>query len=424
MKYLLQEKSFYKEFSEAINLFLDKHFRFNISGGLFTFLEVLFLVAILFLIAYLLKLAFIPLLKKIVAGTEAIWLKAFVRNKVLDSALNVIPLSLAFNFNILLFKDTPSFFIFNERIIQLLFVLVITKIIFRIINTITDIYRYENSYTTVGIRTFGQLSKMFITFFAIISAIMILFTVSTNTIITILGAMTAAVILIFRDAIMGFVSGLQISYSKSVKEGDWITIEKGKVDGIVKEININLVKIEKFDKSIATVPTSDLVMSQVTNHMPMMFSGTRRIQRAITFNVNSFKFCSEDMLNVYNQYYLIKDYLTEKRLQIKEFNKEIPASEIDINGRQLTNIGVFRIYVENYLKNNEKISQIDAIIVKQLPVTTQGMPLEINCFAKATDNLAFEKIQSDIFDHLLTACRKFDLEVMQTITISDIKDEL
>ena len=128
----------------------------------------------------------------------------------------------------ILFRDSRSLFLLNEKIIQLGFVILFTQIIYRIINTITDMYREESSYTTVGIRTFGQLSKMFITFFAIISAIMILFTVSTNTIITILGAMTAAVILIFRDAILGFVSGLQISYSKSVKEGDWISIEKGK----------------------------------------------------------------------------------------------------------------------------------------------------------------------------------------------------
>lgn len=422
MKYLLQEKSFYQEINYALQQFATKHLDLNFSKGLFTFLEIALLIIILIVIAYILKLIFIPLLKKIGVATDSPLLNSLIQHKVVEYSLYIIPLSLAFNFNMILFRDSRSLFLLNEKIIQLGFVILFTQIIYRIINTITDMYREESSYTTVGIRTFGQLSKMFITFFAIISAIMILFTVSTNTIITILGAMTAAVILIFRDAILGFVSGLQISYSKSVKEGDWISIEKGKIDGIVKEININLVKIEKFDKSIVTVPTSDLIMSQVTNHEPMLLSGTRKIQRSISFNVNSFKFCTEEMLNRYNQIYLVKDYLTEKRQQIAEHNQYIPASEIDINGRQLTNIGVFRIYVEKYLQNNKRISQIDPIIVKQLPVTMHGMPIEINCFALATDNLEFEKISADIFDHLLTACRKFELEVMQNISISDLKE--
>ncbi|MDK7375813.1 mechanosensitive ion channel [Weeksella virosa] len=424
MKYLLYQKSFYQEFTEAVELFFTEHFRVDFSVSLITFLRVFFLVALLFLVAYLLKLAVIPLLNKIVSKTETVWLSALMRNKVIITVLYTIPLSLAFNFNMLLFEKQVTFFNFSEKVIKLCFVILFTQIIFRIINTVTDVYRQENSYTTVGIRTFGQLIKMFITFFAIISGIMILFTVETKTIITILGAMTAAVILIFRDAILGFVSGLQISYSRSVKEGDWITIDKGKVDGIVREININLVKIEKFDKSIVTVPTSDLVLSQVTNHMPMMNSGTRKIQRSIAFNVNSFKFCKEEMLAEFEKIHLIKDFIIEKRNQISQHNIAIPHTEIDINGRQLTNIGVFRAYVEHYLRNNPNISQIDPIVVKQLPVTPHGMPLEINCFAKSSDNLEFENIQADIFDHLLTACRKFHLEVMQSITLGDIKNNL
>lgn len=250
---------------------------------------------------------------------------------------------------------------------------------------------------------------------------MILFTVDQNTIITVLGALTAAVLLIFRDAIFGFVSGLQISYSKIVKVGDWITISKGDIEGTVKEININLVKIEKFDKSIATVPTVDLVSSQVTNHMPMMATGTRQIKRSISFNVNSFKFCDEEMLNQFEKITLINHYILSKREEITLFNQNVTNSEIDINGRNLTNIGVFRIYVENYLKSLNTISQNDSIIVKQLPVSPLGMPLEIGCFTTTSSNLEFERIQSDIFDHLLTACRKFELEIMQSISLSDIK---
>ncbi|WP_068596329.1 mechanosensitive ion channel family protein [Vaginella massiliensis] len=423
MKYLLQEKSFYQEFSDAMHSLATKHLAFDLSKGFFNVLEIALLTVVIVIIGYLLKLIVVPILRKLSIAIESNFLNFLVKHRVIEYSLYIIPLSLAFNLNIILFKANRSFYLLNEKIIKLGFVVLLTQIIYRIINTITDLYREENSYTNVGIRTFGQLTKMFVTFFAIISGIMILFTVDTSTIIAILGALTAAVILIFRDAILGFASGLQISYSKSVKEGDWVSIEKGKIDGIVREININLVKIERFDKSVVTVPTSDLIMSQVTNHEPMLLSGTRKIQRSIAFNVNSFKFCSEEMLDRFHHYYLIQDYISEKRQQLLAYNKNIPSSEIDINGRQLTNIGVFRIYVENYLRENQHISQRDPIIVKQLPVTMHGMPLEINCFALATDNLEYERIASDIFDHLLTACRSFDLEVMQNVSISHLKQE-
>ena len=258
--------------------------------------------------------------------------------------------------------------------------------------------------------------KFVVSFFAIISGIMILFKVESSTIITVLGAMTAAVLLIFRDAIFGFVSGLQIAYSRIIKVGDWVTLSKGNVEGIVREININLVRIEKFDKTIATIPTVDVVTSQVTNHMPMMASGTRQIKRAIAFNVNSFRFCSNEMLDTFETYDLIKDYIIKKREEINSHNKGIENSNLDINGLQLTNIGVFRIYVESYLKNIQTVSKYDPIIIRQLPVSMEGMPLEIACFAKSSTNLEF-----DIFDHLLTACRKFDLQVMQSISATDIK---
>ena len=353
--------------------------------------------------------------------TQNNWFNFLYKNKVFTSTIHLIPLSFALSMNILLFKDDGSVFYTVQKITQLITLIVFTQLIFRFINTIIDVYNEENSYTTIGVRTFGQMLKFIITFFSILSGIMILFTVDQNTIITVLGALTAAVLLIFRDAIFGFVSGLQISYSKIVKVGDWITISKGDIEGTVKEININLVKIEKFDKSIATVPTVDLVSSQVTNHMPMMATGTRQIKRSISFNVNSFKFCDEEMLNRFEKITLINNYILSKREEITLFNQNVTNSEIDINGRNLTNIGVFRIYVENYLKSLNTISQNDSIIVKQLPVSPLGMPLEIGCFTTTSSNLEFERIQSDIFDHLLTACRKFELEIMQSISLSDIK---
>ena len=422
MKLQVQDKSFYEEFSDGVKFFFNQQYKIDLSENLFTFLEIVAWIAILFVIDFILRAIIFPILKKMTKITQNDWFNFLYKNKVFTSAIHLIPISFALSMNILLFKDDGSVFHTVQKITQLITLIVFTQLIFRFINTIIDVYNEENSYTTIGVRTFGQMLKFIITFFSILSGIMILFTVDQNTIITVLGALTAAVLLIFRDAIFGFVSGLQISYSKIVKVGDWITISKGDIEGIVKEININLVKIEKFDKSIATVPTVDLVSSQVTNHMPMMETGTRQIKRSISFNVNSFKFCDEEMLNQFEKITLINQYILSKREEINLYNQNITNSEIDINGRNLTNIGVFRIYVENYLKSLKTISQNDSIIVKQLPVSPLGMPLEIGCFTTTSSSLEFERIQSDIFDHLLTACRKFELEIMQSISLSDIKN--
>lgn len=421
MKLQVQDKSFYEEFSDGVKFFFNQQFKIDLSENLFNFLEIVAWIAILFVIDFVLRAIIFPILKKMTKITQNNWFNFLYKNKVFTSTIHLIPLSFALSMNMLLFKDDGSVFYTVQKITQLITLIVFTQLIFRFINTIIDVYNEENSYTTIGVRTFGQMLKFIITFFSILSGIMILFTVDQNTIITVLGALTAAVLLIFRDAIFGFVSGLQISYSKIVKVGDWITISKGDIEGTVKEININLVKIEKFDKSIATVPTVDLVSSQVTNHMPMMATGTRQIKRSISFNVNSFKFCDEEMLNRFEKITLINHYILSKREEISLFNQNVTNSEIDINGRNLTNIGVFRIYVENYLKSLNTISQNDSIIVKQLPVSPLGMPLEIGCFTTTSSNLEFERIQSDIFDHLLTACRKFELEIMQSISLSDIK---
>ncbi len=417
----MQDKSFYEEFSDGVKFFFNQYFKIDLSENLFTFLEIVSWIAILFIIDFLLRATLIPLIKKVSRFTENDWIKFLYTNKVFISTIHLIPISFALSMNVILFKNDGNVFHVVQRITQLISLIVFTQLIFRVINTIIDVYNEENSYTTVGVRTFGQMLKFIITFFSILSGIMILFTVDKNTIITVLGALTADVLLIFRDAIFGFVSGLQISYSKIVKVGDWITISKGDIEGTVKEININLVKIEKFDKSIATVPTVDLVSSQVTNHMAMLATGTRQIKRSVSFNVNSFQFCNEEMLNRFEDITLIHRYIQQKREEITLFNRAIENSDLDINGKNLTNIGVFRIYVENYLKSLKTVSQNDPIIVKQLPVSSLGMPLEISCFTTSANNLEFERIQSDIFDHLLTACRKFDLEIMQSISLSDIK---
>jgi miniconductance mechanosensitive channel len=261
------------------------------------------------------------------------------------------------------------------------------------------------------------LIKIFAAFFGAIYFIATLIDTEATQIFTFLGALTAVILLIFRDSILGFVSGLQISSSKSIKVGDWISVSKYHIEGVVKEINLAITKIENFDKTISTVPTYDLIASEVTNHSAMIQSNTKRIKRSIFFNVNSFQFCTTEMLEKFEKIDLIGSYLKLKQEEIKKSNQNIINKDYIINGRQLTNIGVFRKYAENYLTNRTDISKADKIIVRQLEQTAQGMPLEIMCFTTSSEMVDFERIQSDVFDHLISASKEFELKISQPFVI-------
>jgi miniconductance mechanosensitive channel len=207
-------------------------------------------------------------------------------------------------------------------------------------------------------------------------------------------------------------NGIHVSTSKNLKIGDWIGIPKYNIEGNIQDINLLTTKIQNFDKTISTIPTYDLMSTEIRNHQIMYEGSSRRIKRSIYFNIKSFKFVDEEFYNKVKDINLISEYLDRKLKKLQNL-KGIPHSERLINGQQLTNIGLFRNYVLNFLKNNPKIDQDEIILVRQLEITPQGLPLEIYCFANKAELVDYERIQADIFDHILTAAKEFDLEVMQ-----------
>ena len=265
----------------------------------------------------------------------------------------------------------------------------------------------------MALNAVSQSVKIFGTFVSAIIAICVIFGISGATIVGSLGAITAVLVLVFRDTILGFVTGLHVATSKNLKVGDWIGIPKYNLEGNIQDINLLTTKIQNFDKTISTIPTYDLLTTEIKNIQVMTESNTRRIKRSIIFNINSFKFLNEEFLEKLSKVNLIKDYLEFKKREMSEQRKFIDNPELLINGKQLTNIGVFREYVFNYLKNNPHIDQEETILVRQLENTPQGMPLEIYCFTNDSEWGNYEDIQADIFDHLLVASKEFDLEVIQ-----------
>lgn len=412
-----EANQFIGKFTNSIRELFDNLLGEFLGKAIVPVVEVLFWVAAILLIDFLLQKISGKIFGWIFNRPHFTWSREFYQHKVFRTLIHFLTVYILNLVNPFVFQKYPGIDKFIDKFIGLIVIILFVLFIFRIIDAIIDINENKDSHTKVGIRTFGQLTKIFVAFFGFLTFIATLIDVELSQIFTILGALTAVILLIFRDSILGFVSGLQISTSKSIKIGDWISVSKYNVEGTVKEINLAVTKIEKFDKSVSTVPTYDLIASEVTNNSWMTASNTRRIKRSIVFNVKSFQFCDSEFLEKMKQIDLLTEYIENKNKEIEAYNQKNKKKNNIINGRQLTNIGLFRIYALNYLKSREEISKEDTLVVRQLPVDSFGLPLEIYCFANETVFEAFEQIQADIFDHLITASKDFNLEVSQPFII-------
>lgn len=237
-----------------------------------------------------------------------------------------------------------------------------------------------------------------------------------------LGAVSAILILIFKDTILGFIGSIQLAVNDMVRIGDWITMEKFDADGFVIEINLATVKVQNWDKTITTIPTYSFVADSFKNWRGMFESGGRRIKRSIYVKIDSIKFCTDEMLARFKEYDLIDEYLVKTEEKIRAYNsKKQINSDVIINGKRQTNIGLFRNYALNYLNYLPEINKNMTIMVRQLQPTEKGLPIEIYCFTSDTQWAVYENIQADIFDHLLAAIGHFDLEVFENPSGKDLK---
>lgn len=233
-------------------------------------------------------------------------------------------------------------------------------------------------------------------------------------VLSILGGFTVVLMLVFKDTILGFVASIQLSGHDMVRVGDWIEMPKYGADGDVINVTIHTVKVRNWDKTITTIPTYSLVSDAFKNWRGMSESGGRRIKRALHIDMSSIKFCTDEMLERFRKFDLIKHYITEKQKEIAIYNKEHTSNpEQLINGRRQTNIGVFRAYIIAYLKNHPKIHQSMTFLVRHLEPTQYGLPVQIYVFSNDQVWANYEAIQADVFDHLLAAVPEFDLRLFQ-----------
>jgi len=407
-------KDFLQRISDEIHFFCKDYFPddFVLVGQIaMKFALLLFLI---FFLIFILKTIINIVFKFFFDKEKYPVMKSIYKAKVTNSVANILGIALGHYALFSIFYRHPKSFVFLERLIGFLVVLAVANMAFRFIKVLQNYYLIQQDYyKIIAINSISQTVRIFGMFIFSVIAVCVIFGISTTTVVGSLGAITAVIVLVFRDTILGFVTGIHVATSKNIKVGDWVSIPKYTIEGNIEDISLLTTKIRNFDKTLSTIPTYDLLTTEIKNMQVMSETNTRRIKKSIVFNIKSFKFLNDEAISELLKINLIHDYLVEKKNEIDTQKSTLKNADEIINGKQLTNIGTFRIYALNYLKNNPNIDQEGTILVRQMEITPQGMPLEIYCFANDSRWEHFEQIQADIFDHLLVASKEFDLEIMQ-----------
>lgn len=408
-------QNFIQEFSQQLYIYILELIGPHWAWVFHIIVKLALLVGIFLLVDFIFKFIISNIFRLFANEEKYPILRSVYKSKLTRSFAHLIALLVISGIHTYIFtgaiKDTTIFII---RSINLGFVLIVGGMGLRSLKA----YEYFNYikkdfYKNFALRSISDTIKIIGTFIFSILAICVIFGIKGTTIIGSLGAITAVMVLVFRDTILGFITSLNVATSKNLKVGDWVGIAKYNLEGTIEDIGLLTTRIQNFDKTVSTIPTYDLMSTEVKNLQVMSESNTRRIKKSIIFNIKSFKFIDEEMFERLKDINLIKNYLLEKRAELKAKRDSIDHSEMLINGQQLTNIGTFRKYAYEYLLHNENIDQTGTLLVRQMEITSQGLPLEIYCFTNDSKWEHFEQIQSDIFDHLLVASKEFDLEIMQ-----------
>ncbi len=284
-----------------------------------------------------------------------------------------------------------------------------------------EVYRRRPDAKSRPIKGYVQVLKIAIFMAAAIFIISVLIEESPLLLLSGLGAMAAVLLLVFKDTILSLVASVQLTTNDMLRVGDWIEMPGMNADGDVIDIALHTVKVQNFDKTITTIPTHKLISDSYKNWRGMSDAGGRRIKRALLLDQNAIRFLSEDEVNDLRRFRLLGDYLTAKDTELSEWNAREAAGDTNhVNARRLTNIGTFRAYVIAYLKAHPELSNDFTLLVRQLPPSPEGLPLEIYCFTATTNWGEYERIQSDIIDHLLAILPEFSLRLFQEPSGLDI----
>jgi len=311
---------------------------------------------------------------------------------------------------------------FFRDVVAIYMIVVSVMIFFSILNAFNTIFRKLDVTGQIPIKGYIQFIEGLLVLIAAVWIFSIVFDFRLKGFFAGLGAFVAVLVLVFRDTLLGLVASIQLSVNKSIRIGDWITMPSRNADGVVMDITVSTVKIENFDKTVTTLPTYALVSEHVQNWRGMEESNGRRIKRFVNIDMGTVHFCSDEQLDRLQNLSLLSDYIRQSRQQIAMDQAKAGANPaLPGYGSNLTNLGIFRKYLELYLHNHPKIQQDMTFLVRQLQPTDRGIPLEVYVFCSDKNWENYETVQSDLFDHILAIMPEFDLRVFQGPSGQDVK---
>lgn len=337
-----------------------------------------------------------------------------VSNKTAKYIAHLIPLLFIYKSVPVILEDYVYWEAVFGKLVGIYIILLILWIVRTIFNALRDHLKQIPAYSDKPIDSYIQIIMIVLWMIGITVIISELFEIKTNTLFATFGAISALIILIFRDTILGFVASVQVSLNDMVRIGDWITFDKYGADGDVIEINLATVKVRNFDNTTTTIPTYSMISDSFRNWRGMLNSDGRRIKRHILIKAKSIRFLTGDELQNMKKIQLISVYIDNRQSEIDRFNEVHNVDKtLNINGRNLTNFGLFRKYITQYLENYPSLNKDMILLCRQLQPTAQGIPLEIYTFTKDKRFENYEYIMSDIFDHIFASIVFFDLEIFE-----------
>jgi len=395
----------YKE--EIIQFLTNYGLSASVSGLITSGVLIIAISLIVMVINFITRNTILSFFKRIAKSTSSSFDDLLIKNR-LPRLLSFIP-SLFFLY-VIIPTYTDNLIIVIEALTILLFIVTVKSIL----STVKDYFKLSSSLRHIPIDSYIQVVMIFLWFIGIILILSVLTGREIGTFLASLGALSAIIILVFRDTILGFVSSIQITVNDTVRIGDWITMKGSDADGTVIEVNLSTVKVQNFDNTITTIPTYKLVSDSFVNWRGMEDSKGRRIKRSLLIKPSSISFLKNDEIDELKKVNLITEYLNIKTYEIDIYNQDNNVDKsMLLNGRNLTNLGVFRVYIEEYLKAHPMTNDDLTMMCRQLEPTSQGIPIQIYTFSKDKEWTKYEALTSDIFDHLLSSVKYFKLELFE-----------
>nr|WP_320057640.1 mechanosensitive ion channel family protein [uncultured Bacteroides sp.] len=360
---------------------------------------------------------------KLVKHTRATWDDIIFDRKVMINLSRMLAPILIYLLLPVVFPHDPDTITFLQRLCMIYIIATLLRFINELLLAMYHVYIEKEQFKDRPLKGLLQTVQVVLFFIGGIAIVSVLINKSPAVLLTGLGASAAILLLVFKDSIMGFVSGIQLSANNMLRVGDWIVMSKYGADGTVVEVTLNTVKVRNWDNTITTIPPYALVSDSFQNWRGMQESGGRRVKRSIKIDMNSVKFCTPEMLDKYRKIQLLKDYIDATEQIVGEYNQALNIdNSLLVNGRRQTNLGVFRAYLNNYLKNLPEVNKDMTCMVRHLQPTEQGIPMELYFFSSVKEWTAYESIQADIFDHVLAVVPEFELRVFQNPTGSDFRE--